>query len=269
MKIARLAELRPEPPAPTIDARRWSASGPAGRRRVPALAASGLLHAMFALALVSLGVRAIAPRPDPYTLTVVFDPAPPAALATPPQPAPEPPVEPAPPVPPPEPPTPPAADAVPPTPEAAPPVAAPPALPRVPKLASPVRPASPVQKAPSRPPAAALDPKPRAEPAASAPLPAPASIDAGWRGALNAWLAAHKHYPEAARMRGIEGVVGVAFTAERDGRVLDVTITRSSGSAALDNSVRDMLAGQRVPAFPASMPQQASLSLAIRYTLEQ
>ncbi len=70
-------------------------------------------------------------------------------------------------------------------------------------------------------------------------------------------------------MRGIEGIVGVAFTAEHDGRVLDVTITRSSGSAVLDNSVRDMLAGQRVPAFPASMAQQASLSLAIRYTLEQ
>jgi len=82
-------------------------------------------------------------------------------------------------------------------------------------------------------------------------------------------LAAHKRYPEAARMRGIEGVVGVSFTAEHDGRVLDVTITRSSGFPVLDNSVRDMLAGQRVPAFPAGMPQQASLSLAIRYTLEQ
>ncbi len=71
-------------------------------------------------------------------------------------------------------------------------------------------------------------------------------------------------------MRGVEGVVGVSFIAEHDGRVLDVTITRSSGSPVLDNSVRDMLAGQRVPAFPASMPQsQASLSLAIRYALEQ
>jgi len=71
-------------------------------------------------------------------------------------------------------------------------------------------------------------------------------------------------------MRGIEGVVGVTFTAGHDGRVLDVTITRSSGVAVLDNSVRDMLAGQHVPAFPSSMQQaQASLSLAIRYTLEQ
>jgi len=261
-------------PALTIDARRWTASGSPGRSRTPALAASGLLHATFALALVSLGVRAIAPRPEPDVLEMVFDPAP-AAMETPPQSVPEP-QSPAPaveqeqPVPLPEPLAVPKPEAVP-TPEV---------VPRTPEVMAPVvtpvpaqhvpRPAAPARTATLRPHPSEPSPSPRAEPAAPAPAPTPASIDSGWRGALNAWLAAHKRYPEAARMRGVEGVVGVSFIAEHDGRVLDVTITRSSGSPVLDNSVRDMLAGQRVPAFPASMPQsQASLSLAIRYALEQ
>ena len=48
-----------------------------------------------------------------------------------------------------------------------------------------------------------------------------------------------------------------------------MTITRSSGFPLLDQSVRDMLAHERLPAFPPGMAQtQVSLSVAIHFTLE-
>jgi protein TonB len=151
-----------------------------------------------------------------------------------------------------------------------------------PAIGHPARPA-PAHKATARPhvaepapgtqagPAAAEPAPPNATPAPppAAPAPQTGAIDPGWRSAVGSWLAAHRRYPEAARTRGQEGVVGVAFTADRDGRVLGVTITRSSGTPLLDQSVRDMLTGQRVPAFPADMRQsEAVLSVAVRFTLE-
>jgi TonB family protein len=63
-------------------------------------------------------------------------------------------------------------------------------------------------------------------------------------------------------MRGQEGVVDVSFTASREGRVPNVTITRGSGFPGLDRSVRDRLTGQRMSAFPPDMPQ-AEASLAV------
>ncbi len=87
---------------------------------------------------------------------------------------------------------------------------------------------------------------------------------------MGSWLAAHKHYPERARQRGDEGTVGIRFTVDAGGRVLDVAVTRSSGSSLLDDAARDMLAGQRVPPFPASMTlAQIALPVSIRFQLEQ
>lgn len=160
-----------------------------------------------------------------------------------------------------------------------------PDLPRA-EIAPPHRPARPPRP-----------PQPRSRPvraevaAASGPAPEPASaatapaqpsapppqaasearvVDSSWRSAIAAWLAAHKRYPETAREAGDEGVVGVAFTVARDGRVLAVAITRSSGSASLDQSVRTMLDGQRLPPFPADMQQaQADIGVSIRYKLDR
>ncbi len=104
-------------------------------------------------------------------------------------------------------------------------------------------------------------------------MSAPAAPAAGpgpeWRGALAAWLAAHRRYPEAARQRDEEGVVGITFRVDRDGRVTSVSVIRSSGSPVLDGAAKDMLAGQRVPA-PAGMAQpDATVSVNIRYALDR
>ena len=84
------------------------------------------------------------------------------------------------------------------------------------------------------------------------------------------WLAAHKRYPERARQRGDEGTVGIRFTVDAAGRVLDVAVTRSSGSTLLDDAAREMLTGQRVPPFPPSMTlAQTAVPVSIRFELEQ
>jgi len=75
-----------------------------------------------------------------------------------------------------------------------------------------------------------------------------------WRSALVAAIERHKHYPDAARARGEQGVAQVAFSVDRRGGLHDVHIVRSSGSALLD---RDALAwlrrSQPLPPPPAEM----------------
>ena len=108
---------------------------------------------------------------------------------------------------------------------------------------------------------------------ASTPGPAPvvasAASSAGWERAVGAWIAAHKRYPEIARERGEEGAVGLQFTVVRDGQVAAVTVPRTSGFAALDTAARELVQGQRLPPFPADMPDpQRVVSVTIHYTLQ-
>jgi protein TonB len=73
---------------------------------------------------------------------------------------------------------------------------------------------------------------------AAAPSPGtsaiPASIQASWQRALISHLNRFKRYPEAARVRGIQGVVKVEFTIDREGRIVASHVAQSSGSSALD-----------------------------------
>jgi periplasmic protein TonB len=108
-------------------------------------------------------------------------------------------------------------------------------------------------------------PGPAAASTAGAP---PAQVAAGWRQALGAWLAAHKTYPEEARRRGEEGRTAVRFTVDRSGRVLDVELSQSSGSAILDEAARAMLRGATLPPLPPTMTQErVTVTVTIRYAL--
>ncbi len=158
--------------------------------------------------------------------------------------------------------------------------------PPLPPPSPPVRPSRPRPatlrpSAPAQPPVAVLStssaPPVRVPPspvAAAPPVPTPAipasTAEPGWRSALGSWLVSHKRYPERARQRGDKGTVGVRFTVDATGRVLEVAITRSSGSSLLDDAAHDMLAGQRVPPFPPGMTlAQMTVPVNIRFQLEQ
>ena len=105
---------------------------------------------------------------------------------------------------------------------------------------------------------------------AAPPGPDPVEVAADWRAALVAWVQAHKSYPRAAQLRGIEGVVAVRVTVDPSGQVRDVTIEESSGSELLDGVVRRMFEGAQVPPFPPGMARAARTEpLRVGFALQQ
>ena len=78
-------------------------------------------------------------------------------------------------------------------------------------------------------------------PVATGPAP-PASVPsatASWQQSLMARLAKEQHYP--AQARGVQGVVSLAFTMDRHGKVVSSRIVKSSGSAVLDAEALDLI----------------------------
>jgi protein TonB len=80
---------------------------------------------------------------------------------------------------------------------------------------------------------------------------------------LQAWLEKHKEYPRSARLRRMEGTTLLYFVMDREGRVLDFRIQKSSGYALLDHEVEEMIRrAQPLPQMPDNMPQ-ARLELVV------
>jgi protein TonB len=80
---------------------------------------------------------------------------------------------------------------------------------------------------------------------------------------LQAWLEKHKEYPRSARLRRMEGTTLLYFVMDREGRVLDFRIQKSSGYALLDHEVEQMIRrAQPLPQIPDTMPQ-ARLELVV------
>lgn len=134
---------------------------------------------------------------------------------------------------------------------------------------SPQPPRDPALQAPAPSPIPPPVPPPAA-PAASPPAPASTEVSPAWNSALRKWLTDNKTYPDAARRNGEEGRVALRFTVDRTGRVLQVQVAGSSGSATLDEAARNMLTGARLPPFPPGMAQaQQTVTAGIQYTLQR
>jgi periplasmic protein TonB len=95
--------------------------------------------------------------------------------------------------------------------------------------------------------------------ATAAPVPGtsamPSSLEASWQRALIRHLNRFKRYPESARVRGVQGVVSIEFTIDREGRVVASRVTQSSGSSALDAEALATL--RRANPLPAPPVQAA------------
>jgi protein TonB len=257
------------------------------------LAGSIALHGFAAALVMLVSIRMLSPSaPEPVAITMVFEPT--EAPAAPPVPEPAaapPPAQPEPPAEPPQPPepqpvppapAPPQATTVPDEPPPPPPTPTPEIeplpLPPPPPPRPPAQPRSPPAHARSLAPTppqapASQNAAPAAAPAAPAPAaapPPPSVISGDWQRSLNAWLQAHKTYPEEAKRRGDEGRAIVRFTVDRDGSVLSVELVSSTGSTLLDAAVEQLLRGAHLPAFPPAMTEAAvTVSLQIRYSLER
>lgn len=98
---------------------------------------------------------------------------------------------------------------------------------------------------------AAAPPTPSAPPATRAA----GSVVETWQGRVLARLETHRRYPPAARRRRLQGVAHVRFSVDRAGRVLDVQLARSAGSAELDReAVANVRRASPLPEPPADVP---------------
>lgn len=86
---------------------------------------------------------------------------------------------------------------------------------------------------------------------------------------LLAWLEKHREYPRRARMRRQEGTVLLHFVIDRNGRVLEHRIEKSSGFSILDEEVLKMLQrAQPLPAMPDDIDmEQLALAVPVQFFL--
>jgi periplasmic protein TonB len=134
---------------------------------------------------------------------------------------------------------------------------------------TPTPPPSPPPSPPLSAPSAAM---PTVADVAAAPETAPGSEEAmppaaiqRWRQALIAQIERHKRFP--ANAKGRSGVVRVAFSIDRDGRLTEVRVLASSGAAALDEAAIDLIRqSQPFPTPPSTLPENdLSFVAPIRY----
>lgn len=118
-------------------------------------------------------------------------------------------------------------------------------------------------------------PKPAAQQAqqAAAPQQAPTAPPSSsqvnrWESSVFRHLGQRRKFPPDARARGEKGEVVVQFTIDASGRVLSVSIARSSGFASLDQAARDLVLGASpVPAPPAGIERsRLTVGMPIDYT---
>lgn len=224
-----------------------------------------LLVSLLVHGLVLTTVRSCQKAPPPPALTLSVE------LRTPPPPPPPPPPEPPKPEPPKLEPRKPVAMPQPVRPLAPPPPPTPllTATPEAPQRVDQPVVQRPVEPPPPPPPA----PAPAAAPAPIAPPPAPAIDDAaaraGFGRCLSAAVAKQKRYPRLAQQRGWQGEVMLHVVVDASGRLLDVSVERSSGFEALDREALEMV--RRAAPFPFAngmKKEDVSMPLPVVFRLE-
>ncbi|MEX2454019.1 MAG: energy transducer TonB [Rhodospirillaceae bacterium] len=71
---------------------------------------------------------------------------------------------------------------------------------------------------------------------------------------LRAWLDRHKEYPRPARVRREEGTAYLYFVIDREGKVLEFSLRKSSGHGSLDRATVEMIKrASPLPEIPDSM----------------
>lgn len=229
--------------------------------RTVAAALSLAMTAVTFAGLITIGLASTARKPHREHVLTVLDLAvlkggetAQADAAEPAEAPPQPPAEPTPPVEPPQPP---------PVPTPAPPPIVPMPARTVPvSIAQPTPPAAAAPSAASaQTPAAAAAPARAAQPSeAAAPqrrggrdgldVDAPAGNSRAYAARVRSWLLAHQVYPRYAKMRRLEGSVGVRFVLDRSGRLIEGALTGTSGQATLDAEGAAML--RRASPYPAA-----------------
>jgi periplasmic protein TonB len=100
-------------------------------------------------------------------------------------------------------------------------------------------------------------------PAAGAEVEPSAALLRRWESELVAHIERFKRYPAEARARGDHGMARVAFTIDRNGRVLGSRVVQSSGSQQLDEESLALLTRAQPMPRPPSRATIADLSFVV------
>lgn len=151
------------------------------------------------------------------------------------------------------------------------------ALPQPPPPPPPPPPQRPVVRSQTQQRTVAEDRRPAQAEAQAAPVPTPAqppppasNAVPTWQGQLLGRLQRFKRYPDAARSRREEGVVHLAFTMDREGRVLAASVSKGSGFPELDAETLALVRrAEPLPPPPAEMPgNPVALTVPVRFSLQ-
>ncbi len=110
-----------------------------------------------------------------------------------------------------------------------------------------------------------------AAPTQAPPNPMNSAAVASWKMEILALLERKKRYPAAAQARREEGVAQVSFSLDRQGRVIESRVVRSSGAVELDEEALALLRrAQPFPPWPAHdfTGERVNLTVPIRFTLK-
>lgn len=90
-----------------------------------------------------------------------------------------------------------------------------------------------------------------------------------WEAQVMARLERYRQYPAGARAQGSEGVAYLLLKVGRDGRVLAVQLSQSSGHASLDAAaLATIQRASPLPRIPPERPDELSLTLPVEFFLD-
>ena len=90
-----------------------------------------------------------------------------------------------------------------------------------------------------------------------------------WEAQVMARLERYRQYPAGARAQGTEGVAYLLLKVGRDGRVLAVQLSQSSGYASLDAAaLATVQRASPLPRIPPERPDELSLTLPVEFFLD-
>ena len=124
----------------------------------------------------------------------------------------------------------------------------------------------PVETKPEKP----VEESPPVSQATSPPRPRPSAAQiASWHRKIALQVERHKGYPAAAQDRHETGTAELAFTLDRNGKVVASRVVRSSGFAALDQETLETVRrAQPFPPPPANMPGETfDFTVPIRFNI--
>lgn len=92
-------------------------------------------------------------------------------------------------------------------------------------------------------------------------------VTADYGNELSAWIYRHLYYPLDAAKRGEDGTPSVHIAINRDGHVVSVDLTKSSGSEALDAAITGMFRNAQLPKTPPDLPDPFTVDIEVNYIL--